>query len=84
MTTSGHLLVADLYGNAVYMVRHASEELEEEDERVSARGVRRVELAAIDLHYPRSVAYEEGRMFVTEMSPNRVVEIVFDLDQGGY
>ena len=43
-----------------------------------------VELAAADLHYPRSIEYESGgRMFVTEMSPNRIVEIVYDESHGG-
>ena len=70
MTARGNLLVADLYGNAVYVVRQPGAE---------DGGAVVVELAATDLHYPRSIAYESGgRMFVTEMSPNRIVEIVYD------
>ena len=39
-----------------------------------------VELAAVDLHYPRSIVYRRGAnnsVFVTELNPNRVVEVVF-------
>ena len=46
-----------------------------------------VELAAVELHYPRSIVYRRGannsvHMFVTELNPNRVMEVVYEDGKG--
>ena len=61
------------------MVRAGGEDEREEDAVV--------ELAAVDLHYPRSIVYRRGtnnsvHMFVTELNPNRVMEVVYEDGQG--
>jgi hypothetical protein len=71
------LLVADLMANNVYIVR------EGEEEEVS------IEIAANDLNYPRGIAYyhddddhSKTKLYVTELNPNRVVEILFEDGHG--
>ena len=63
------------------MVRTDGEDANEKGEEAV------VELAAVDLHYPRSIVYRRGEnksvhMFVSELSPNRVVEVVYEDGHG--
>jgi hypothetical protein len=79
------LLVNDLYGHAVYVVRTDDEDTSKDESEEGGEAV--VELAAVDLHYPRSIVYRRGEnksvhMFVSELNPNRVVEVVYEDGHG--
>ena len=87
VTSTGSVLVSDLYGNVVYQIYQQkgqkSQEIQE-DEGNGSKGESEkdqswlIDLVAIDLNYPRSIALRErdGKMYVTELNPNRVVEVV--------
>lgn len=83
VTNSGVVLLNDLYGNVMYLLR------EDEVSTTSADTTKKewlVELAGIDLNYPRGLTRRErdGKLFVSELNPNRVIEVVFEEGHGLY